>query len=109
MSIFKDYLISKETRTHILNDMDDCGDLKNGDLAIAVMDRGWVFVGFISFLKDERIRLDCCHNIHYWGTTKGLGEIAIHGPTSDTKLNPCEPIFGKPIFLMKASDKWIYG
>ena len=71
------------------------------------MDRGWVFVGFITKLNDNKIRLDCCHNIHRWGTTQGLGEIALEGPTKNTILYPSAPIVGTPIFLLKTSDKWL--
>ena len=107
MKAFRDHLIAIEAAKHLLNDVSVNRDVTNGDLVIAVMDRGWVFVGFITLLNDDRVRLDCCHNIHRWGTTQGLGEIAISGPTIDTELKPCEPIFGKPIFLIKASDKWL--
>jgi len=107
MKVFKDYAANVATEKTIFNKSTKEGDIQDGDLVIAVLDRGWVFVGFITILDDERIRLDCCHNIHRWGTTTGLGEIAIAGPTSQTILNPSGPVFGKPIFLMKASDAWL--
>ena len=109
MTVFKKYLINLEANSKILNDFEDRVDIKDGQLVIAVMDKGWVFVGFVTKLNDDRVRIDCCHNIHRWGTTEGLGEIAENGPTKDTILYSSEPIFGKPIFLMQASDKWIYG
>jgi hypothetical protein len=108
VSIFRQYLIDCEANKKILNDIPDNGDIQNGELTIAVMDKGWVFVGFITKLENDKIRLDCCHNIHRWGTTKGLGEIAENGPTKDTVLYSSEPIFGKPIFLLKTSDKWLF-
>lgn len=59
-----------------------------GDIKIVVLQRGWVMVG-----RFERSGSDCSlHNasvIRAWGTTKGLGEIAIGGPTSNTKLDKC--------------------
>lgn len=107
-SVFSDYNATIAAEKHLLNNQTNpLEDVQNGDLVIAVMDRGWVFIGFIMQLNNGKIRLDCCHNIHRWGTTKGLGEIAINGPTSETQLHPCEPIYGTPIFLMKASDKWL--
>ncbi len=58
----------------------------NGDIKIVILQRGWVFVGRL-----ERTGSDCkLHNasvIRVWGTTKGLGEIAMSGPTSSTKLD----------------------
>jgi len=57
-----------------------------GDTKIVVLQRGWVMVG-----RFERNGSDCklhnAANIRKWGTTKGLGEIALGGPTSDTKLD----------------------
>lgn len=83
------------------------GDIKDGELAIAVLDRGWVFMGFVTHLCNDRIRIDCCYNIHKWGTKKGLGQLAIEGPQADTILNPTGPVIGKPIFLVKVDDtKW---
>ena len=59
-----------------------------GDVKIVILQRGWCMVG-----KFEREGSDCkLHNasvIRVWGTTKGLGEIAKGGPTSLTKLDPC--------------------
>lgn len=59
-----------------------------GPTKIIVLQRGWVMVG-----KFERNGSDCkLHNasvIRNWGTTKGLGEIALSGPTSSTKLDKC--------------------
>lgn len=60
----------------------------NGDTKIVVLQRGWVMVG-----KFEKSGSECkLHNasvIRNWGTTKGLGEIAMGGPTSNTKLDKC--------------------
>lgn len=59
-----------------------------GDIKIVVLQRGWVMVG-----RFERIGSDCnLHNasvIRAWGTTQGLGEIALGGPTTNTKLDKC--------------------
>jgi len=60
----------------------------SGELKIVVLQRGWVIVG-----KFERNGSDCkVHNasvIRNWGTSKGLGELALSGPTVSTKLDPC--------------------
>ena len=59
-----------------------------GYLKIVILQRGWVMVG-----KLERNGSDCtlhnASNIRRWGTTKGLGEIAVGGPTKDTVLDKC--------------------
>lgn len=58
----------------------------NGPTKIVVLQRGWVLVG-----KFEKNGTECkLYNasvIRNWGTTKGLGELALSGPTSSTKLD----------------------
>jgi hypothetical protein len=55
-------------------------------LQIAVLDRGWVFVGHAS-TGDGFLTLSDAKCIRRWGTTKGLGEIATGGPTKTTVLD----------------------
>lgn len=107
MSVFKQYEIDRSIEDELSNKDTTYPDIENNELVIAVMDRGWVFVGFITKLEQKRIRLDCCHNIHNWGTTKGLGELSIKGPLADTQLFESSPIIGVPILLMKTNrDNW---
>ena len=57
---------------------------------IVVIEAGWVFMGMYrpatentpAFVTDA-----AC--IRTWGTTAGLGEIALNGPTPNTVLEPC--------------------
>lgn len=59
-----------------------------GNMKIVILQRGWVMIG-----KLERNGSECkLHDasvIRIWGTTKGLGEIAMNGPTSKTVLDKC--------------------
>ena len=59
-----------------------------GDIKIVVLQRGFVNVGYF-----ERNGNDCklsnASIIRRWGTTKGLGELALGGPTKDTILDKC--------------------
>lgn len=58
----------------------------NGVLRIVILQRGWVYVG--KFYQDgANCRLEDAKNVRNWGTTKGLGEIAMGGPTDATKLD----------------------
>ena len=57
-----------------------------GDIKIAVLDRGFVYVGAVSFEGDFVI-LKNARNIRIWGTSRGLGEL-VNGPLSNTKLDP---------------------
>ena len=53
--------------------------------AIAVLDRGFVYVGQCS-IKDDTLTIQEARNIRYWGTSKGLGEL-INGPLAQTKVD----------------------
>lgn len=55
--------------------------------AIVVVDRGFVYVGNVEINPDWCI-ITNARNIRYWGTTNGLGQLALCGPTKDTKLDP---------------------
>jgi hypothetical protein len=54
--------------------------------AIVVCDRGFVYVGQITH-DGEFAVIEGARNIRFWGTTAGLGELALNGPTSKTKLD----------------------
>ena len=54
--------------------------------AIAVLDRGFVYVGNIEMTEGWCVISDA-KNIRVWGTSKGLGELALSGPTEKTKLD----------------------
>ena len=56
-----------------------------GDIKIAVLDRGFVYVGRVT-KEDDFFILRNAKNIRVWGTTKGLGEL-VSGPLSATKLD----------------------
>lgn len=81
-----------------------------GDIKIVILQRGWIMVGRL-----ERKGSDCIlHNasiVRKWGTTKGLGEIAIGGPTSDTVLDKCYGVVSFDYLTVVASigcevSKW---
>lgn len=57
-----------------------------GEIKIAVIDRGFVYVGRVAMEGDFLI-LRNAKNIRVWGTTNGLGEL-VSGPTSSTRLDP---------------------
>lgn len=60
-------------------------------IRIVVLQRGWVAVGRYSQSGDDCV-LENASIVRYWGTTKGLGEIAEGGPTGTTKLDACPPL-----------------
>jgi len=59
--------------------------------AIVVCDKGFIYVGEVRC--DERwCIVENAHNIRAWGTSKGLGQLALDGPTDKTKLDACGTI-----------------
>ena len=59
---------------------------KNSNIKIVILQRGWVMIGRWS-QDGDNCSLDNAYVIRTWGTTKGLGELALDGKTSSTKLD----------------------
>lgn len=57
-------------------------------LQIVILQRGWVIIGEYREEKDEFVA-ENSKVIRTWGTTKGLGELALEGPKANTKLDEC--------------------
>jgi hypothetical protein len=56
--------------------------------AIVVADRGFVYVGKVA-MDTQHVRLTEAKNIRRWGTTKGLGELVLSGPATNTVVDDC--------------------
>jgi hypothetical protein len=56
---------------------------------IFVVESGWVFICESYERTDFAYILQGASVIREWGTTKGLGEIALNGATSKTVLDAC--------------------
>ena len=54
--------------------------------AIVVADRGFVYVGNVRHDGVWCIVTEA-RNIRYWGTERGLGQLALEGPTDKTRLD----------------------
>jgi len=59
-----------------------------GDMKIVILQRGWIYVGIVEKNGDDCV-IRNAYNIRRWGTTKGLGELSINGPTDNTILDKC--------------------
>jgi hypothetical protein len=55
--------------------------------AIVVADRGFVYVGNVKS-DGQFCVVENAHNIRRWGTSRGLGELALEGPKEGTNLDP---------------------
>ena len=58
------------------------------DIRIVVASYGWVFVGEYS-AEGSAVKLTRASVVRVWGTDKGLGQLALSGPTPNTILDPC--------------------
>lgn len=57
---------------------------------IVVLINGWVFIGMWNEAAENKpAYLTEAANVRRWGTTAGLGELALNGPTKETVLDPC--------------------
>ena len=57
-------------------------------IKISILQRGWVIVGELRKEGNYYIS-ENSSVIRQWGTTKGIGEIALNGPTNNTILDAC--------------------
>lgn len=62
---------------------------------IVVVESGFVFLATDVEEQDNAFKLKDASVIRVWGTTAGLGEIALKGPTKETVLDFC----GNPTVL----------
>jgi len=56
------------------------------NLRIVVLDRGFVVVGEVAE-EGDYIVISNCSNVRRWGTSAGLGQLAMEGPQQNTKLD----------------------
>jgi hypothetical protein len=64
---------------------------------ILVLTNGFVFVGdWHEKTKTQPAHLTDASNVRKFGTTAGLGQLALTGPTADTALDPCGVIIPAP-------------
>lgn len=76
---------------------------------IVILQRGWCVIGNLE-KNGSNYSLFNGSVIRKWGTTKGLGEIAKNGPTTNTTLDPIpETIFHEltTIAIIKC-EKWAW-
>ena len=59
---------------------------ENHGLCIVVLDKGFVYVGTL-ITGAKFFTIDNAQCVRRWGTTKGLGQLALEGPQSSTRLD----------------------
>jgi small nuclear ribonucleoprotein (snRNP)-like protein len=81
--------------------------MKSADSVIVVLDNGFVFYGDLQVV-DDTCTLHNASNIRKYGTTRGLGQLAIEGPTKQTVLDKVTSLTfekARVVFVME-SCKW---
>lgn len=58
----------------------------NSNIKIVILQRGWIVIGRWSQTGDM-CALDNAYVIRRWGTDKGVGQLALEGKLTDTKLD----------------------
>lgn len=80
-------------------------------IEIAVLKDGWVFVGQCERHVDGRMTVTTAYKVRKWGTTAGLGEIALNGPTPNTILDVYGTIYVEAhdlkFRISCVEDKWV--
>lgn len=56
---------------------------------IVVLIYGWVLIGHVEQESKSEVTLVNAAVVRVWGTTRGLGELALKGPTNKTILDDC--------------------
>ncbi len=77
------------------------------DIRIVIAPRGFVFVGefardgVLCFVRNGYV-------VRHWGTTRGLGEIAVSGPTPKTVLDPVPEVelHELTVTSIRCSSRW---
>lgn len=65
--------------------------IEQGERYIVTMQRGWIVVGNVT-KQGDYLSISDAAVIERWGTTEGLGELALTGPTDDTRLRKTAPL-----------------
>ena len=72
-------------------------------LQIAVLDRGFVYVGLCS-IADGFLTIAEARNVRRWGTSAGLGELAAKGPQPNSKIDSAGTIHAPLTALVHLID-----
>ena len=67
---------------------------------IVVLQAGFVLIGDVAQLDGRALHITNASVIRRWGTTAGLGQIALTGPTKDTILDACGEV-STPDYIMR--------
>ena len=77
---------------------------------IVVLDNGFIYVGNLS-IHDGIVTIADAKNIRQWGTSQGLGELALKGPTKNTILDEVGVVMAPyrsllHVLAVQKTEKW---
>lgn len=78
-------------------------DTVSSPIKIVILQRGWIVVGRVSQDGDQ-VSVSSASVIRKWGTTKGIGEIALRGPTANTVLDKCGMVRAHQLEIVATID-----
>ncbi len=101
--------MSENRPTVMIDGVEYAPVVKGEEVKILILQRGWNVVGRYRKEGPEHVLTDASV-IRVWGTTGGLGEIALGGPTSSSKLDPCGTVRAHELATVAVMDadrsKW---
>ncbi len=77
--------------------------MANNNVSIVVLQRGWVVIGHLSIEGDD-VTITGASVIRRWGTTRGLGQIALEGIQPETVLDPCGTVRAHRLAVVMTID-----
>jgi hypothetical protein len=79
---------------------------------IFILDNRFVYVGYGNKVKDymlgDCVEITDCYNVRYYGTNKGLSQLAYQGKQEGTTLDYCPPLrvpISRIVATIKVEDK----
>ena len=95
--------------THTIEQLRETANADTLGVKIVVVDNGFVYVGNVHREAGFFI-ITNCFNVRRFGTTGGIGQLAMEGPTSETALDRTAPVLipdNKLCHLMAVSEtRW---
>ena len=67
---------------------------------VLVLQRGWVVVGDLAEDTPSKVKIENASVVRRWGTSKGLGQLALEGPLPNTVLDACGVVETHPLGIV---------
>ena len=75
----------------------------NSKRQIVILQRGWIVVGDVEQVGNKMV-VNGASVIRRWGTTNGLGQLALAGPTKETILDACGTVTAHELAVIATID-----